>query len=233
MAVGIVTGKMERCTLKSTALVAVSNRNGKTIGPVRGNPSHWRVSATLRPWSQLVHTWIWRNWCHSKRRFSIRASLNGKRTLGNIVSQPLCRDRHSNSRLVDSGPGTRLIPFTGDSIPAHILSPDVPPPLSPILVRNPTGWLVSNGRTLVAVYVGEAGEDSAFGRIGIIRQNLVFGIQTRDIVDTGRTGALQIAKAPEGAAVETSAQTGDIRLSSASGATGVLHLANDHFELTG
>jgi hypothetical protein len=230
---GIVTDKMRSCALKGTARIAVRYRHGKVAGQLRGNLARWRVSATLKPWSQLVHTWTWRNWCHSARQFVVKASLNGKQTSGNVLGRPLCRDRHGKSRLVDSGSGTRLIPLAGSRIPAHILSSDVPPPFSPTLIRNPTGWLVSDGWTLVAVYVGEAGDDPAVGRIGIIRQNLVFGFQTRDVVDAARTGTLQIAGAPEGAAVETSAQRGEIELSSTSGAVGVLHLADDSVELTG
>ena len=127
----------------------------------------------------------------------------------------------------------KRIPYTGDGIPAHVLSPDVPPPLSPALIRNPTGWLVSDGRTLVAVYAGEAGNDPTRGLFAIIRQNLIFGFQTRDLVDTGNTGHLQITNAPKGAAVETTAQHGKIEFSSTSGTRGVLHLADDSVELTG
>ena len=58
---GIVTDKMRSCALKGTARIAVRYRQGKVAGQLRGNPARWRVSATLKPWSQLVHTWIWRN----------------------------------------------------------------------------------------------------------------------------------------------------------------------------
>jgi hypothetical protein len=233
VAVGIVTDKMSSCTLKGSARVALSYRHGKIAVPLRGNPARWRVSTTLKPWSQLVHTWTWRNWCHPTRQFAFRVSLNGEEDFWNGVGQPLCRDRHSKSRLIDSGSGTRFIPFTSGRIPAHILSPDVPPPLSPALIRVSNAWLVSDGRTLVAVYAGEAGGDPTVGRFSIIRQNYVFGFQKEDLfVDAGQTGALRITDAPKGAAVETSAQRGEIAFSSTSGAEGVLHLADDSVELT-
>jgi hypothetical protein len=122
-------------------------------------------------------------------------------------------------------------PAEGDRIPAHILPPDTPIPLSPALIRVTNGWLVSDGRTLVAVYAGEAGNDPIVGRFAIIRQNLVIGFQTRNIIDVGKIGAVRITEAPSGAEVETSAQRADLRFSSASGAQGILSLARDTFRL--
>src|SRR5439155_1770731 len=108
---------------------------------------------------------------------------------------------------------------------------DVPVPISPALLRTTNGWLASDGATLVAVYAGAAGNDSSRGRLVIVRQNLVKGIQTQDVVDAGRTGALTIDDAPAGAAVETSSQRGDIGFRGAGGARGVLHLARDTVEV--
>ena len=102
-------------------------------------------------------------------------------------------------------------------IPARMLRPDVPVPVSPSLVRVRNAWLVSDGRTLVAVYAGAAGNDSSIGRVVIVRQDLVAGRQTVSTVDAGATGALAIAAAPLGSAVETSAQTGIVRLRAAGG----------------
>jgi len=82
-------------------------------------------------------------------------------------------------------------------------------------VRN--GWLVSDGRTLVAVYAGAAGNDPSVGRLVIVRQDLVAGRQTVRTLDEASTGALSIAAAPVGGSVETSAQTGSIRLRTANG----------------
>jgi hypothetical protein len=97
-------------------------------------------------------------------------------------------------------------------IPAQMLGSDVPVPISPAVLRVRNGWLVSDGKTLVAVYVGAAGDDSSEGRVVIVRQNLVAGRQTVRTLDAGSTGGLTIESAPLGKAVETSAQTGALRL---------------------
>jgi hypothetical protein len=104
-------------------------------------------------------------------------------------------------------------------IPARMLGPDVPVPISPALLRVRNAWLVSDGRTLVAVYAGSAGNDSSVGRLVIVRQDLAAGRQTVRTLDTGSTGTLVIAAAPLGGSVETSAQTGTIRLRAAGGRT--------------
>jgi hypothetical protein len=97
-------------------------------------------------------------------------------------------------------------------IPARMLGDEVPVPIPPSILRERNGWLVSDGRTLVAVYAGAAGNDPSVGRLVIVRQDLVAGRQTVRTLDAGRTGALAIAAAPLGSSVETSAQTGSIRL---------------------
>jgi hypothetical protein len=100
-------------------------------------------------------------------------------------------------------------------IPGRMLGPGVPVPIAPSILRARNGWLVSNGRTLVAVYAGAAGNDPSLGRVVIVRQNLVAGKQTVRVIDAGSTGGLTIASAPLGKAVETSAQTGTLRLRTA------------------
>ena len=102
-------------------------------------------------------------------------------------------------------------------IPGRMLGSDVPVPVAPSLLRVRNGWLVSDGRTLVAVYAGAAGNTPSVGRLVIIRQDLVAGRQTVRTVDAGPTGALTIAAAPLGSSVETSAQTGSIRLRTTGG----------------
>lgn len=102
-------------------------------------------------------------------------------------------------------------------IPGQMLGTDVPVPIAPSIVRVHNGWLVSDGKTLVAVYAGAAGSDPSVGRVVIVRQNLVAGRQTVRTVDAGPTGALEITAAPLGRAVETSAQTGSLRLRTAGG----------------
>lgn len=104
-----------------------------------------------------------------------------------------------------------------DPIPAQMLGAEVPVPVAPSVLRVRNGWLVSDGRTVVAVYAGAAGNDSTVGRLVIVRQDLVAGKQTVRAVDAGPTGALTIAGAPLRSSVETSAQTGSIRLRTAGG----------------
>lgn len=107
-------------------------------------------------------------------------------------------------------------------IPARMLGSGVPVPIPPSVLQVRNGWLVSDGRTLVAVYSGGAGNDPSVGRLVIVRQDLVAGRQTVRTVDAGPTGALTIAGAPLGGSVETSAQTGGLSLRNAGGK--VLHL---------
>jgi hypothetical protein len=121
-------------------------------------------------------------------------------------------------------PGPSLEPHP---IPARMLGSEVPVPIVPSVLQEQSGWLVSNGSALVAVYAGAAGSDPSLGRVVIVRQDLVAGKQTVRIIDAGPTGALTIEAAPLGASVETSAQTGDIRLQTPAGRPLVLDLGGD------
>ena len=108
-----------------------------------------------------------------------------------------------------------------------MLGTDAPVPIAPSVLQPRNGWLVSNSKTLVAVYAGAAGNDPSIGRVVIVRQNLAAGKQTVRAVDAGRTGELTITTAPLGAAVETSAQTGRLRLRTAGGRGLALDLGTD------
>lgn len=112
-------------------------------------------------------------------------------------------------------------------IPARMLGADAPVPTPPSLLRVRNGWLVSDGRTLVAVYAGAAGNTPSVGRLVIVRQDLVAGRQAVLTRDAGQTGALTIAAAPLGSSVETSAQTASIRVRTASGRSLHLDLATE------
>jgi hypothetical protein len=112
--------------------------------------------------------------------------------------------------------------FTAHAIPARLLGPDVPVPVSPSLLRARNGWLVSDGKSVIAVYAGAAGSDRSVGRVVIVRQDLVAGTQTVETVDTGRTGALTIV----------SGQAGSIRLRTAGGRLLLLDLGKSHIVLT-
>jgi hypothetical protein len=111
----------------------------------------------------------------------------------------------TNAPVASPGPAAR-------PIPARILGADVPVPIPPSVLHVRNGWLVSDGRTLVAVYAGAAGSDPSVGRLVIVRQDLATGSQTVRTVDTGTTGALAITAAPLGRTVERSAQRGSLGL---------------------
>jgi hypothetical protein len=112
-------------------------------------------------------------------------------------------------------------------IPAQMLGADAPVPIAPSILQARNGWLVSNGKTLVAVYAGAAGNDPSIGRVVIVRQNLAAGKQTVRAVDAGPSGELTISAAPLGAAVETSAQMGRLHLRAAGGSGLTLDLGTD------
>ena len=227
---GILTKGTSSCTLKTTIRIAVHYHFGtidpRAVQPVRGNPTSWHVVRVLHRWSQVVHTWTWHNWC-LRPRYGYLVLAGSKGRFVQRITVPACRDRRRSSTFVDSGGGTRLIPLVEDPIPAHMLSPATPIPVSPAVIRVQNGWLVSDGRMLVAVYAGEAGNDPSKGLFAIVRQNLVFGNQSVDVVPAGHTGAIKLTQVPLGAAVETSAQRADLSFVSAGGRQGVLHLATD------
>jgi hypothetical protein len=98
-----------------------------------------------------------------------------------------------------------------------MLSADAPMPIAPAILRARNGWLVSDGKTLVAVYAGAAGNDPSVGRVVIVRQNLAAGKQSVRAIDAGSTGELTVTAAPLGRAAEASALTGSLRLRTAGG----------------
>jgi hypothetical protein len=118
--------------------------------------------------------------------------------------------------------------LTPEPIPAATLGSNAPAPVSASIITVTNGWIVSNGITLVAVYAGSAAGDPTQGRVVIVRQDFGSGAQTVKIVDAGATGPLTVmAGAPTGAAVETSALTGRIPLSTGRGPAIKLNLATD------
>ena len=110
-------------------------------------------------------------------------------------------------------------------IPARMLGSGVPVPIAPSVLRVRNGWLASNGRTLIAVYAGAAGDDASTGRLVIVRQDFAAGRQIVHTLDAGPTGALTITAAPLGGAVETPPQTGSLLVRTAGGRTLRLDLA--------
>jgi hypothetical protein len=137
-------------------------------------------------------------------------------------------DRLASLAMTDSNTEPAAAPtFRPHAIPARMLGPEVPVPVGPSVLGARNGWLVSDGRKLVAVYAGAAGNDSSMGRVVIVRQDLASGRQTIRIVGTGPTGALTISAAPLGSSVERTAQTGTIRLRTAGGRPLALDLGSD------
>ena len=119
---------------------------------------------------------------------------------------------------------------TAEPIPAAILDPNAPAAVPASIITVTNGWVVSNGSNLVAVYAGSAAGDPTQGRVVIIRQDLRAGKQTVQIVDAGTTGALTVASgAPSGAAVETTALTGMIPLTTSRGTVVKLSLGTNSF----
>jgi hypothetical protein len=134
--------------------------------------------------------------------------------------------RHVSVATTDSNTEQVAPPeWAPQPIPARMLSPGVPVPIPPSVLQMRNGWLVSDGRTLVAVYAGAAGDDPSAGRLVIVRQDLVAGRQTVSTIDAGPTGALAITAAPLGSSAETSAQTGIIRIRTSAGRALFLDLA--------
>jgi hypothetical protein len=203
---GITTANTPSSVLDTTVSVTVRYRDNSVARVIRGNPAKWRIRAQLGPWQLVVRAFTWQNWCRPKPPSLVTFSAAGREAALRFFTPPACRHRRAASKLARSS-----LPFTGGGIPAHILAADTPIPLSPALIRTTNAWLVSDGRTLVAAYAGEAGEDSAVGRFAIVRQNLLFGIQTCQLIDLGRIGAVRITQAPTGAEVETFAQRSGTR----------------------
>ncbi len=101
-------------------------------------------------------------------------------------------------------------------------------PFSPEVMTPTNFWLVSDGKTLVSVYAGSAGDDSTDGRLAIMTQSFTEnGGQDIEFVDVPGAGALTITGAPTSGSDESSDQTADLEFSDSHGGGGTLHLSND------
>lgn len=112
-------------------------------------------------------------------------------------------------------------------IAPHVLPADVPVPLPPRVIVPVVAWLASDGRNLVAVYGGAAGDDPGRGRFVVVRQTLVAGTQRVHVVDVGETGAVAITRAPGPNVAPASALAADLRFEARNGRTGTLQLKSD------
>jgi len=106
-------------------------------------------------------------------------------------------------------------------------------PVSPGMLTFTNGWFVNNGKTLVAIYAGAAGNNPSDGRLVILRQNELLGTQTLRIVNVPGAGALTIVSAPLGASVETTAQRAAVSFRSSTGARGTFNLGNGKITVNG
>jgi hypothetical protein len=224
---GWLTGPERRrsCIVHTTIWLAIAGSGGVAVS------AQWSVNAVLRPWSSVVHTWEWRNWCTDiQGDATVEFSAPGGQTLSEpALDPPACVNPGAGPTGVDLGTGTRYVQRPGDRIPPHILPKGLQSPLPTALIQVKNAWLVSDGYTLVAVYAGRAGNDPSIGRFAVVRQNLIFGIQYQpDVVNVRKAGALEITKAPRGASQETTAQHGQLAFVSARGTKGVLELTGDH-----
>ncbi|HJQ52165.1 MAG TPA: hypothetical protein VJ838_16825 [Gaiellaceae bacterium] len=152
----------------------------------------------------------------------LAAGAGGGFALAGSISAPAQKaaalNRLASVATTDSNTSPAPAPTASPQpIPAQMLGTDAPVPIAPSIVEVRNGWLVSDDKTLVAVYAGAAGNDASVGRVVVVRQNLVAGRQTAKTIDAGSTGALVITAAPLGRAVESSAQRGRLRLRTADG----------------
>jgi hypothetical protein len=233
LTVGWLTAMEKRrsCLLHTAIRLTIADSGGIAFSTA------WKVNSVRRPWSDIVHTWVWRNWCdidpeaQPTVEFSVPAEKSSSRT---IIDPPDCVNPSAASMVTSLGTGTKYVrPW--NRIPPHILPKGVPSPLHYALINVKNAWLVSDGYTLVAVYAGSPGGEASIGRFAIIRQNAVFGVQYEppDIVDVGRVGVVKISRAPRGRSHETTAQHAKLAFVAADGTTGFLELTGDHIRITG
>ena len=232
LTVGWVTGMENRrsCSLRTTIRLKISGSDGVVAS------AKWRVHTVRHPWSDIVHTWVWRNWCEEKHgEARVKVSDSSGRTLSQrIAGPPVCASADAATTVTNLGTGTRYVKRPSERIPPHMLPKGTPPRTQWRDLNPKNAWIVGNGYTLVVVYAGSPGGDPSLGRFAIVRQNLIFGVQydPPDLVDVGKVGAIRITRAPRGRSRETTAQHGRIEFVSANGTRGVLELIGDHVRIT-
>jgi hypothetical protein len=228
LTVGWLTGTQGRraCSVRTTIRMTIAGPNGVAA---RGS---WRVDTVLDPWSATVHTWSWRNWCPADQGDGtvtvMYSTLGGTSVKQSIFNPPRCTQPGAPTVLDDLGSGAKRVARHADRIPPHLLPPGVPPPLPAALITVKNAWLVSDGYTLVAVYAGWSGNDPSMGRLLVLRQNEIFGLQYEpDVLTVRNAGALKLTRWPTGRRRETSAQHGELAFTSVRGVRGVVRLRTD------
>lgn len=131
--------------------------------------------------------------------------------------------------------------------PAQMVPASAEIPVSPSLLSYTNGWTVSDGPVQMSVFAGSDASNPSTGMLVTITNNL--GDQSTKVVKLAGTGALTISGAlpstktaamappspqtppeakaeqvPPSAQSEARAENGTLRFTSASGATGLLHL---------
>jgi hypothetical protein len=113
--------------------------------------------------------------------------------------------------------------------PAEITA-DAPGPFfsSDTIYPFTNGWQAGDKRSYTAIDAGANPANPSMGVLGIFRQNHIDVTQSQKVVNVPGAGTVRIVRAPEGAAVATSAQrNGEIQFVGSHGARGTLHLSND------
>jgi hypothetical protein len=96
------------------------------------------------------------------------------------------------------------------------------------LMRPVNAWRTSNHQRFTEVDAGVLSRDSSVGAFFIFRHEFVHASQRVDLVKVLGSGAVHITGAPQGAAVETSAQrNGMLSFVGARGVRGTLDLSDD------
>lgn len=232
LTVGWLSAKEHRrpCLLQTTIDITVDGPTGAA-----GATAEWHVNAVLRPWSNVVHTWSWQNWCTNGSAGDPVVTVTdeaGSKHQRTVSDPPGCTDSGAATSLAEVGGGTTYVKRPDKPIRPHILRKGTPPSLHAAVITPKNAWIASDGYTLVVVYAGRPGVHPSIGRFAVIRQNLVFGVQYNppDIVDVGKTGAIRITSTPHGSA--TSVQRGRIGFVAADGTTGFLDLRDDTVRIT-
>src|SRR5262245_41410613 len=62
LTVGWLTAKERRhpCRLRTTIRLTIVGSSGVPVSAL------WNANTELKPWSAVVHTWVWRNWCEAE-----------------------------------------------------------------------------------------------------------------------------------------------------------------------
>ena len=124
----------------------------------------------------------------------------------------------------------------GRQIAGHVMQETVPAAIDPHpqgfasadLLHPVNAWRTSNHQRFTEVDAGVVPRDRSIGAFFIFRHDFVHASQRVDLVKVLGSGPLRITRAPQGAAVETSAQrNGRLSFVGTRGVGGTLDLSDD------